>query len=62
MQDHVFEFIEIEEAHGKFKLYMKESGHYLATFDHSNEAVNAATVVDKALWAKNHEHLVEPNI
>ena len=58
MQDHVYEFIEIVEAHSKFKLYMKESGHYLATFDHSNEAVKAAIVVDRALWTKRNEHLV----
>ena len=59
--DQVFEFIEIKEVHGKLKLYLKNSGYYLATFNYSADAVKAATVADGALWARRNEHLVEPN-
>ena len=58
MEKHEFQYVDVKECHGKFKLYVKSSGYYVASFSNQEEAVKVANKADQAIRAKRNEQLV----
>ena len=55
----VFRYVEIDQENCKFKIYMKPSRHYLASFNDSEEAIRAAQAVDRTLLEKHYESKIQ---